>query len=181
MRRVRAVHLVCVLATQSRHARMRGFTVIELVAVILIIAVLAVSLAPRAASRASLTLSARAKQLASDIRYVQTLSMTNGQRYCFKLTPSSPYSGYTLTTASSGCVTTVTHPGNLTQPVSVCTSTNCVIAPLLPNGYVQFDGLGQPYSAPTVALGSTAVITLTEDGISQTVTISPTTGRVSAP
>ncbi len=160
---------------------MRGFTLIELIIVIVIAAILAVAVSARAPSRAALTLTARAKQLASDIRYVQTLSMTSGQRYCLTLTPSSPYSGYSLTTAASGCVTTTAHPAGLTQPVSVCNGTTCMTAPALTNNYLQFDTLGQPYNAPTTLLAANAVITLTDSGVSQTVTVAPTTGAVTVP
>ena len=162
-------------------SRSYGYTLVELVAVIVIASILAISVIPRAPSQASLTLTARATQLASDIRYVQTLSMTNGQRYCLTLTPSSPYSGYSLTTAASGCTTTVAHPGNLTQPIGVCGSTTCITAPALANGYLQFDGLGQPYTAANTLLAANAVITLTDSGSSQTVTVVPTTGRVTVP
>ena len=54
-------------------------------------------------------------------------------------------------------------------------------APVLTNNYLQFDTLGQPYSAPTTALASNAVITLTDSSGSQTVTVAPVTGRVSVP
>jgi MSHA pilin protein MshC len=167
--------------TVRRAARARGFTLIELVAVIIIAAVLAVSFIPKGSNQASLTLTARAKQLASDIRYAQSLSMTNGQRYCVTLTPSSPYSGYSLTTAASNCITTTAHPGNLSQPVPVCSSGTCMTAPALPNGYLQFDGLGQPYTTATALLAANAVITLTDNGSTQTVTVVPTTGRVTVP
>jgi hypothetical protein len=54
-------------------------------------------------------------------------------------------------------------------------------APVLTNSYLQFDSLGQPYIGPTTALAANAVITLTENGSSKTVTVSPITGRVSVP
>jgi hypothetical protein len=155
--------------------------VIELVAALVIAAVLVASYAPRAPTKASLTLTARATQLASDIRYVQALSMTNGQRYCLTLTPTSPYSGYSMTTAASSCVTTIAHPGNYSQPIPICNGATCIAAPTLTNGYLQFDGLGQPYTASATALASNAVITLTEDGLTQTVTVTPVTGRVTVP
>ena len=173
-----------VLTGSGRHipsARAQGFTIIELVAVILILAIITISLAQRTPTRASLTLTARAKQLASDLRYVQALSMNNGQRYCLTLTPSSPFSGYSLTTATSNCSTTVPHPGNLSQPVAICNGTTCMTAPALSNGYLQFDGLGQPYTASGTLLAANAVITLTDSGTTATVTVSPTTGRVTVP
>ncbi len=161
--------------------RADGFTLIELVAVIVIIAVMAALVVPRTPTQASLTLNARAEQVAADIRYVQSLAMTGGQRYCFTLTPSSPFSGYSMTTGASSCATTTAHPAGFAQPVSVCSSGTCMTAPALANSYLQFDTLGQPYTAPTTLLASNAVITITDGSGSQTVTVAPVTGRVSVP
>lgn len=158
----------------------RGFTLVEIVIVMLLASILAVTLWPRTPSSNSLTLNGRAEQLASDIRYAQTLSMTTGSRHCLTLQPTSgpPYSGYSVTTGDT-CSTTVAHPAGLTQPVSLCSSGTCFTAPVLLNDYVQFDGLGVPYTvANTTALAANAVITISDDGGTKTVTISPTTGRV---
>lgn len=157
----------------------RGFTLVELIVSMLLISILAVAVWPRAPSRESLTLQARADQLASDIRYAQTLSMTTGQRHCLTLNPTAgpPYSGYTLTTAASNCVTAVAHPAGLAQPISLCVSGTCVTTPALANDYLQFDGLGIPYTAAATPLAANAVITISDDG-SKTVTVSPQTGRV---
>lgn len=156
----------------------RGFTLIELVLVMLVVGILAVSVWSRSTSRESLTLQARAEQLASDIRYAQTLSMTTGTRHCVALEPTSgpPYSGYSLR-SDTNCTTAVTHPGGLAVPISLCLSGTCMTAPVLTNDFVQFDGLGVPYSASATALAANAVITISDDG-SKTITITPQTGRV---
>lgn len=156
----------------------RGFTLVELVLVMLIVSILAISIWPRSPSSESLTLQGRAEQLASDIRYAQTLSMTTGTRHCLMLEPTSgpPYSGYSLRSDAS-CATAVDHPGGLTAPVALCLSGTCVTAPALTNDFVQFDGLGVPYSASATPLAGSAVITISDDG-SRTVTVTPQTGRV---
>jgi len=56
-----------------RHA---GFTLIEMVMMLILIGILAVVFVPRAPSKGSLTIAGQAQQLASDLRYVQALSMT---------------------------------------------------------------------------------------------------------
>jgi prepilin-type N-terminal cleavage/methylation domain-containing protein len=157
----------------------RGFTLVELVLVLVLASILAISLWPRAPSTESMTLNGRAEQLASDIRYVQSLSMTTGARHCLTLMPLSgpPYNGYQLTTAASTCATTVQHPAGLNQPVPICASGNCITVSGMTNDYVLFDGLGAPYSDAATALAANAVITIS-DGGSKTVTISPATGRV---
>jgi prepilin-type N-terminal cleavage/methylation domain-containing protein len=159
-----------------------GFTLIELTIAMVLVVILAIALIPRSPSPDSLTLRPRAEQLASDIRYVQTLSMTSGQRLCLTLDPPAgpPYSGYRLTTAVTGCTSNAEHPAGLAQPIDLCGGATCVTVPSanLPNDYVQFSGLGAPFTAPAVALAADAVISVAGDAGPRTVTISPTTGRV---
>ena len=84
-----------------RMGREYGFSLIELVVVIVLTAILVATFFPRASTKSSLTIAGQAYQLASDIRYVQSLSMTRGQRYCVNLTST----GYSMTT--SNCSTSV--------------------------------------------------------------------------
>lgn len=151
--------------------RERGFTLIELVIAIIVIAILAISAIPRAPSEDSLTLRGRAERLASDIRYVQTLSMTTGTRHCLTVTASS----YTLASDAT-CSTIVAHPAGFTQPVPLCSA--CLTTSLSPGNQLRFDGKGQPYTDASTLLGSTATITLAGDGGPRTIAISPQTGRV---
>lgn len=157
----------------------RGFTLVELVVTMLLVGILAVFLWQRAPARESLTLLGRAEQLAADIRYAQTLSMTTGERHCVVLEPNSgpPYSGYSLR-RDAACATPVEHPAGATQPVSVCLGPACVSAVAVAGDELQFDGLGVPYSPAATQLVAPAVITLVDDGGSRTITISPQTGRV---
>ena|SRR5687768_6830202 len=153
----------------------RGFTLVEMIAVLVIISIISISVLPRAQSTESMVLNGRALQLASDLRYVQARSMTGGQRFCLSLTAS----GYSLTTTdgSNNCTaTTDAHPAGLAQPIQPCVS--CITWSNLPANVVQFDGLGVPYTAAATTLASNAVITLADGGITKTVTISPTTGRI---
>jgi prepilin-type N-terminal cleavage/methylation domain-containing protein len=153
---------------------MRGFTLIELVAVLILIAILAVAVFPRVPEKESLTIKGRAEQLASDIRYVQTLSMTRGERFCIAISGT----GYRLQgTTANACDASKpeTHPAGLTQPIAICGSDCTVTAP---TATIQFDGLGVPWnSAGDTALGNSTV-TISDAGGSKQVQISQTTGRV---
>jgi MSHA pilin protein MshC len=150
-----------------------GFTLVELVIVLVLLGILAIAIIPRAPSKGSLTLTGQAHQLASDIRYVQSLSMTRGQRFCFRLTPT----GYNMTTtAANACTATPTeHPAGRALPVSL---DGLSVNSTLPAGDVIFNGKGAPYADATTALAANAVITLSGEGGTKTVTISPVTGRV---
>ena len=120
-----------------RHA---GFTLIELVMVIVLIAILAITLVPRAPSKGSLTIAGQAQQLASDIRYVQTLSMTRGQRYCLNLTGT----GYSMTMTNCSTSVGVEHPAGVAFPITLDGVTLSWTS--LPGALVTFTGKGKPYA-----------------------------------
>lgn len=152
-----------------------GFSLIELVVILIVLGILAASLLPRSTDR-SISVGAQADQLAGDIRYVQSLAMTQGQRYRINLTATT-YAFF----AVSGAVA-VPHPATgSTTPIQLATGVTITIPPTnLPSSLVAFDGRGIPYTdaAATTLLAANAVITLTGAGGSNTLTILPQTGKV---
>lgn len=145
----------------------RGYSLIELVLVILLISIIAataISLFPGKA----VELGAQAQQLAGDIRYVQSLSMTRGARHSIVLQAN----GYSIANASGA----VAHPGGSAS------ITLRGITLTFPSASYAFDGKGVPYAGST-ALATDATITLTDTASSQTrsVVITQQTGRVSVP
>lgn len=150
----------------------RGFTLIEMVMVILLVTITGVIALEHSPSE-SLTVGAQADQLAGDVRYAQSLSMARGQRYCIKYLSATSYE-----LATSNCTVAVAHPTGdtvvtLGSGITMGGWTN------LPNGYVIFDGKGQPYvDAANTALSADATITLSSGSDSRTISISPVTGRV---
>lgn len=151
-----------------------GFTLVELVVMLMLVAVLAIAVFPRAPSKASLTLAGQAAQLGADIRYVQALSMTRGQRYCLNLAGN----GYSMTT--NGCSTSagIEHPAGFTFPIGLDGVTLSWSG--LPNNLVTFTGKGAPYTdaTATTPLAANAVIALNGADGTMYVCISPVTGRV---
>jgi prepilin-type N-terminal cleavage/methylation domain-containing protein len=82
----------------------KGFTLIELVMVIVLIGILAVAVAPRLGKVSSANASAFAGKLRADIRYAQDLAMTQNRRYrvYFNTNPPAPAQGYAVVYDTSG-------------------------------------------------------------------------------
>ena len=154
-----------------------GFTMLELVVVIIIISIIASIAIPRSPGT-NINLNAQANQLAGDIRYTQTLAMSRGSRYRINFLSSTSYSfsdtnGNVVNNSITGQPTTTLQPGIImTLP-----PTN------LPNNVLTFDPQGIPYtdSTGTVALSATASIKLTAGSNTLTVSLTPQTGRVTVP
>ena len=146
----------------------------ELAVIILLVGILAFVAIPRL-SGPSLRVDAQAEQLASDIRYTQTLAMTQGDRFRINLIAT----GYQITSSTGAA--TVAHPGTgTTSAVALNGVTLSGWSPPLTNNYVAFDGRGVPYVLFTSSTGlaANATITLSGGGYARNLVISPETGRV---
>ncbi len=153
----------------------RGFSLIELVVVIVLAAILSVAVFSRAPSKGALTINGQAEQLAADLRYAQTLVQTQGQRICVDFTAA----GYRLTTAASSCATDVETGAGYTGQIALegITLTNN-----LPSNRLVFGDKGVPYTDTSgTALVATAQVTLSGEGGTVVVYVSPVTGRVCVP
>jgi len=154
---------------------MQGFTLVELILVMVLVAILAAEVMPRLPDN-TLNLSAQAEQLASDIRLAQSMAMTRGQRFGIKIN-ANPTNTYQIVDQNGNG--TVVHPvtGNTT-------AINLASTVATTNALVEFDGKGKPYTdvlTPPTALAGTATITLTKNGQARTVTVEVETGKVSIP
>ena len=150
--------------------RAQGFTLIELVTVLLLIAILSV-VAINQWPGSGINLSAQADQLANDIRYTQSLAMNRGQRYRINLAADRYW------ISDAGGTVTVSLPGSGATVMIL----NSGIALSTSYSFLVFDGNGVPYTTattPGTALAADAVITLSADGESRALRISPQTGRV---
>lgn len=153
----------------------RGFTLAELLMVLVVIGVIAVLAKPRA-STDPIGVSAQADQLAGDIRYAQALAMTKGQRYIISFDTPTSYQLRDSTGAG------VAHPlSGATGPVALASGVTLAAALTPAGNAIAFDGLGVPYSytAPAVlngALTAQATLTLTQNAAARQVTVAPQTG-----
>lgn len=175
--------------------RSHGFTLVELIVVMVVLGILAAVFIPRS-NNPAIIVSTQAEQLAADIRYVQSLSMTDGwngvlqRRYRINFTATTynfiartynfPLPGFTDVAVphSSGTTTPILFAGGVS-----------ISMPSLPNSLVSFDGLGRPYTDATtdVTIPGTpitppmAIVTLASGGATRAVQIFPETGMVRVP
>ena len=162
----------------------RGFTLVELVVVLLLIAILAFVALPRL-SQNTIELSSQAEQVATDIRYAQTLSMTRGAalgsqgRYCIFFTTTGYQFRHNFNSYAAPCTTPVNHPATGSSAAIVLSGSTAVSTTNITNAtgnYIEFDTKGQPTSFGAPA--NNATVTLNATGGPRVVVISPVTGKV---
>ena len=162
------------LATPAlgKRGRASGFTVLELVLVLVMVGVLAVFAAPRLFTVQSIALPATAAQLAASIRYTQSLAMSRGQRYRINFAAG----GYQIT--DMGGAPIVQPLTASTAAVSLAPAVLTGFNPPLTGDYLAFDGRGVPYVSATTPLAGTATITLTSGAEVASVSVAAETGHV---
>ena len=123
--------------------------------------------------------STQAEQLAGDIRYVQALAMTQGQRYIISFPSATSYRF--LDSAGNPVV----HPANGSNAaITLGAGVTVALATAPAGNALGFDGLGVPYSVSMPAatfngaLTALATIKLTKDTENRSVTVTQETGRV---
>ena len=157
----------------------RGFTLTELVMVMVVGGIIAAVVLPRF-SRGTIELSGQAEQVARDIRYAQTLSMTRGAalgaqgRYCIIFTGTGYQFRHNANSSATPCTTAVAHPATGSTAALVLTGGTTVGIANVTGNYIEFDTKGQPTSITPAT--SNAIITLTATG-SRTVVVNPITGK----
>lgn len=157
------------MSALSRSRPPRGFALIELVIVLLLVSVLVIA-AGAGWPGGEVNLDAQAQQLAGDIRYVQSLSMSRGQRFRINFFNDR----YNMSDRAGA---TIAHP--VVGVADVMFDTGITLATT--NNFLVFNGKGVPHSdaaLPGTPLGANAVVTLTRGADSRTLTVSRETGRV---
>lgn len=163
--------------------RSHGFTLVELIVVMLVLGILAAVFIPRS-NNPAIILSTQAEQFAADIRYVQSLAMTDGWS---GVSPAvrRPYAvSFNANTYSfvDGYNVSVPHPSGTPGPIAFAGGVSISpLPPALPNNLVSFDGLGRPYSdlsAVLTTLPSMATISMVSGSTTLAIQIYPQTGLV---
>ncbi|MBF0611545.1 MAG: type II secretion system protein [Magnetococcales bacterium] len=133
-----------------------GFTMVELIIVIMVLGVLAAAALP--SNTTGINAVVLARQLMMDVRLAQSYAMNRGTGYSIRRTTDTTNS-YEIRQPG----------GSTTMPGTATTLPDATLS----NFDVSFDALGVP--------GSGATITVTVGGQSSTVTITATTGQVTQP
>ena len=155
--------------------RMPGFTLVELVSVLVLVGILSVYVVSKAMSSAGQsTAGYQAVRLASDLRHTQMLALAWGVALTFTSTPSS-YSVSCATSTTAPCPPSTSPPTPVTDPGhSGAFSVTLDNSVTLNATSVTFDILGQPATAPT--------FTFTSDSKTMAaVTVAANTGFVTGP
>lgn len=152
----------------------KGFTLIELVMVIVLIGIIAAFVAPQLGNVFATKSGGLASKLRADIRYAQNLAMTQNQRVRVTFAANS----YSITIAGNPIADPAT---GRNYPVTLGAGDYVGIGIVIPTGfsgdYVEFDSLGIPYDGGGVLAAATSV-TVTGGGSNYNVTVQPQTGAV---
>ena len=155
--------------------RERGFTLVELVMIMIITGILAAYAVTRYPSQGAVTGSSQAQRFARDLRHAQMLASTWGRHLVVTVTGA----GYSVACAVAGTAPCTGVPAPVTDPVtgSAFSVTLRDGATLAGPASVRFDSMGRPSTGVAPATGATTY-TLSAGGSSWTITVNGVTGLV---
>jgi prepilin-type N-terminal cleavage/methylation domain-containing protein len=167
---------------EKRFRNSRGFTLIEVIAVLVILSIIAVAVISREGSTANTTLKSSAEALKSHISFTQMRALNSDASNCaasFGMTISG--TGYSMFRITNTCldVTNLVLPGAENTSGVTLPSGMSVSATPSPLSTFTFDRWGIPHpDAIGTATSSTISLTISYAGMSEPITITKNTGFV---
>lgn len=146
---------------QSKGSQVAGFTLVELVIVIVVLAIISAYAIIKSTSPAEVTLPSQAETMASALRHTQALAYTSGQRRRVSALNGNTYS---VAICGGSPITCPTTESTVTLQNSVTFTAVSLVT-------LDFNTLGQP--------DGKATFTLRAGGASKTVCVAAVTGLVS--
>jgi MSHA pilin protein MshC len=179
------------VVTGHSHAwRSRGFTMVELIVVMVLVGILGAIGAARFFERTGFDADAFTEQTRAMLRYAQKVAIAQNRpvyvrlagsavSVCFdKSAPCAPDSQVPAPSGNnSGSAATIAACGS---PAWYCEARPAGVTLVLPIGtsYVSFDALGRPYNDAGAIASPGLAINISGDGIGRVVSIAPETGYV---
>lgn len=155
----------------------KGFSLIELVLIIIILGVISVIISISVGDISTTRLNSAVRRLASDIRYAQQLAMTKQIRHGVVFTANS----YTVFENDNTANPARNPQGGADFVISFTTGefAGIAISTSLPESVVKFESNGRPLDGTNAALTvATNQVTLTHSGSPKNITITPETGKL---
>ena len=170
-------------------SRRSGFTLIELVLVIVLMAILGVVVAVSLQGYSDIKLNHAVDKLVGDLRYAQQLAITTQSRHGMTVNSTSQYTIHRdgspdaaiqdpVNLGSNFVVSFTTYQqGQLTGVVFTSATPFCGGA----NSVMEFSSIGAPTDTSGTLLACTSTITLSYSGSTKQITIAPNTGNLTYP
>ena len=160
-----------------------GFTLVEMLAVIVILGIAAMVVVPSIGDSSDLKLASAGRQLVGDLLFAQTYSIA--QRKPYQVVFDTVNSTYEIQDSSDGSV--LVHPVTkvpyrMDYPSDNHLSQVSITAASFDGGVlVRFDTMGIPYNGAGNPLVGQGQVTLAAGNQSATVTVEPISGRINMP
>ncbi|MDT8990220.1 type II secretion system protein [Curvibacter sp. APW13] len=148
-----------------------GFTLIELIMVLVLLGILAAYAAPRIFNRSDFDARGMEDVTLSYLRYAQKTAIAQRRTVCLSITSSGISLSIAATAATSSCSTALNGPDG-----KAALAVSGVSYATRPPANFSFDGLGQPIDTSGAALATVQTFTVTGGG--RTITVEAATGYV---
>ena len=157
----------------------RGFTVIEILIVVVIIGIAAMIAVPMMSSAGSIQIRAAANMIAADLEYAKSMAISRGQN--FSVVFDKSIESYSIKNQDGDIIPHPVKKGfdyviNF-QSDSRLNRVDIVDADFDATSEIKFDYLGIPYSGDGTPLNN-GIITLQAAGITKKITVEPVTGYI---